>query len=393
MSHAKLAISTAVIGLLSAVPAAAQSFSFSTGDPDGKIATATRPDIGGPFEIESADDFVLTHATSITSATFTGLLPIDAPLTDIGEVVVEIYRVFPKDSQDPPSGNVPTRVNSPSDVAFEYRDSTSSSLTFTPTLVQADFAAANSVQPGGIRYPTTAHRRRRRGPGRGSAVLGKLHQPLPPPSGPLFLRAPGAALRRDFLVAVGAEADRGGTARPLVPDLQSWTRDDPGIAPDWLRVGTDIVGPDVGAPTFNAAFSLEGSVVPEPSTWAMMLLGFAGLGFAGYRHARKTGPATAHELSEGGHAPAYPSSSASAARASRRAASGSKRLASSPCARFQSASPASRLSAPFSVSHTARRRVSLSLAAISISPVTAFGRPFFPCADLRNEHSTRSLTP
>jgi hypothetical protein len=25
---------------------------------------------------------------------------------------------------------------------------------------------------------------------------------------------------------------------------------------------------------------------PEPSTWAMMLLGFAGLGFAGYRRAR-----------------------------------------------------------------------------------------------------------
>jgi hypothetical protein len=24
-------------------------------------------------------------------------------------------------------------------------------------------------------------------------------------------------------------------------------------------------------------------IVPEPSTWAMMLLGFAGLGFLGYR--------------------------------------------------------------------------------------------------------------
>ena len=27
---------------------------------------------------------------------------------------------------------------------------------------------------------------------------------------------------------------------------------------------------------------------PEPSTWAMMVLGFAGLGFAGYRKSRKT---------------------------------------------------------------------------------------------------------
>jgi hypothetical protein len=69
----------------------------------------------------------------------------------------------------------------------------------------------------------------------------------------------------------------------------SAARSDGGIEPDWLRVGTDIThqGP------FNAAFSLSGSVIPEPSTWAMMLLGFAGLGFAGYRHARKTGPASA----------------------------------------------------------------------------------------------------
>jgi hypothetical protein len=28
------------------------------------------------------------------------------------------------------------------------------------------------------------------------------------------------------------------------------------------------------------------TAIPEPSTWAMMVLGFAGLGFAGYRHAK-----------------------------------------------------------------------------------------------------------
>ena len=33
-------------------------------------------------------------------------------------------------------------------------------------------------------------------------------------------------------------------------------------------------------------FSVSGTVIPEPSTWAMMLLGFAGLAFAGYRRAR-----------------------------------------------------------------------------------------------------------
>jgi hypothetical protein len=33
--------------------------------------------------------------------------------------------------------------------------------------------------------------------------------------------------------------------------------------------------------------------IPEPSTWAMLLIGFAGLGFASYRRAhQKRGPAT-----------------------------------------------------------------------------------------------------
>jgi hypothetical protein len=53
--------------------------------------------------------------------------------------------------------------------------------------------------------------------------------------------------------------------KPIVsPDLQTWTRND-NLAPDWLRIGTDIThqGP------FNAAFSLSGDTVPEPSTWTM----------------------------------------------------------------------------------------------------------------------------
>ena len=33
--------------------------------------------------------------------------------------------------------------------------------------------------------------------------------------------------------------------------------------------------------------SISGTTVPEPSTWAMMLLGFVGLGYAGFRRTRK----------------------------------------------------------------------------------------------------------
>src|SRR5215468_5179663 len=80
-----------------AAPVGATPVAFSTGDPDGKIATATRPDVGAT-EIESADDFVLTNNTSITHATFTGLLTGGATPSNVGEIVVEIYRVFPNDS-------------------------------------------------------------------------------------------------------------------------------------------------------------------------------------------------------------------------------------------------------------------------------------------------------
>jgi hypothetical protein len=39
------------------------------------------------------------------------------------------------------------------------------------------------------------------------------------------------------------------------------------------------------APGTSGSFTLTG--VPEPSTWAMMLVGFAGIGFAGYRARRR----------------------------------------------------------------------------------------------------------
>jgi PEP-CTERM motif-containing protein len=46
-----------------------------------------------------------------------------------------------------------------------------------------------------------------------------------------------------------------------------------------------------GAADYTSAGGLSLTAAPEPSTWAMMMLGFAGLGFAGYRKARKTATA------------------------------------------------------------------------------------------------------
>jgi hypothetical protein len=287
MTHARLTIPLSVLGCLCALPAAADTpFFFSTGNPDGKIATASRPASTGKFEIESADDFVLTQETSITSATFTGLLTGTNPT--VGEVRVEIYHVFPADS-GAPSGNVPTRANSPSDVEFADRDTSPSpgNLTFTTTAL-GSFSALNSVQPGGI-HPAPLQTTGGNGPISGEEVLFNVSftTPFDLPADHYF-----------FVPQVEVTDPSGNffwlSAPKTIPapaDLQSWTRDQ-FLDPDWLRVGQDIVG-GTPFPTFNATFSLSGAVIPEPSTWAMMLLGFAGLGFAGYRHARKARPASA----------------------------------------------------------------------------------------------------
>jgi hypothetical protein len=55
-----------------------------------------------------------------------------------------------------------------------------------------------------------------------------------------------------------------------------------------LSSGAEIDGlPDAFAMEHLAFPPSTGSTVPEPSTWAMLRLGFAGLGFVGYRRARK----------------------------------------------------------------------------------------------------------
>ena len=47
---------------------------------------------------------------------------------------------------------------------------------------------------------------------------------------------------------------------------------------------------DIDASNFYGTietFSIEVAAVPEPSTWAMMILGFAGVGFMAYRRNSK----------------------------------------------------------------------------------------------------------
>jgi hypothetical protein len=250
-----------------ATSASAAAFSFSTGSPDGRIATLSRP-AGPGLETETADDFVLGGATQLTSATFTGLLPTNG--ASVTGVTVEIYRTFPNDSTVPPSGQVPTRANSPSDVVFDSRDSAGGSLSFSTTTLASTFTASNSVVNGINPLPnqTTGGE----GAVTGEEVLFNINftNPFMLPGDHYFF-VPLVSLSSGQFLWLSAPRPIVAPGTPFAPDLQAWIRND-NLAPDWLRVGTDIVG----SGAFNMAFSLDGAdvAVPEPATWALMIGGF-----------------------------------------------------------------------------------------------------------------------
>jgi hypothetical protein len=255
-----------IVIALMAAPATADQFFFSTGSPDGLIATASRPSSPGKIEIESADDFILTTATRLTSATFTGLLPTGGSLSDVEDVRIEIYRVFPKDSGIP-SGNVPTRNNSPSDVVFDDRSASGGNLGFTIGVLSPSFTASNSVL-NGIHPLPGQHT------GGEGAVTGQEVQfnvvfgtPLTLPADHYFF-VPQVQLANGDFFWLSAPKPIVAPGTPFLPDLQSWIRNED-LSPDWLRIGGDIVG----GTAYNASFSLSGRTVPEPASLAILATG------------------------------------------------------------------------------------------------------------------------
>jgi hypothetical protein len=268
------AIATVSLAIFSATPAAADSFFFSTGNPDGLIGTLSVPASPGRVETETADDFALTQTTTITGATFTGLLPLGAPLSNVQDVEIELYHVFPVDSANPPSGEVLTRVNSPSDVEFAAFDKVAGTLSETPALLSNNFTVLNTVVDGIHPFPgqfTGGEGGRTGGEVQFNVALGSG---ITLPAGHYFFRPEVKLTSGDFLWL--------SAPKPIVPpgtpfapgntDLQTWIRNT-GLKPDWSRIGTDIThqGP------FNATFSLSGTTVsvPEPSTLLLLGIGVA----------------------------------------------------------------------------------------------------------------------
>ena len=249
-----------------ALPLTGDPLFFSTGNVDGRMAMASRPTSMGVDEIEAADDFILSTQALLNSATFTGLIPSGS---SVSNVTIEIYRVFPLDSTVPPSGHVPTRVNSPSDFAFDDRMS-GSGLTFTMSTISPNFTAASSVLNGINPIPnqTTGGE----GPVSGQEVLIDVDfsSPFSLPIGHYFF-VPQVQLDNGQFFWLSSVRPIVAPGTPFTPDLQAWIRNE-ALQPDWLRVGTDIVGGSP-APTFNAAFTLTGESIPEPPSTFLLLSG------------------------------------------------------------------------------------------------------------------------
>src|ERR1043165_7391999 len=231
-------------------------FSFSTGEPDGRIATASRQPTADKIEIETADDFILPSATILQHATFTGLIPAGASLSNITDVTVAIYHVFPKDSDTTRTIQVPTRTNSPADSEFTSRDSAEHTLVFTATILDPNFTAANSVVNGSNPKPNQTPGGE--GPVSGQEVLFDVRFTSPfKLAADHYFFVPQVELTDGNFLWLSAPKP---TNPPFQGDLQSWTRN-AALDPDWLRIGTDVVGGSP-APTFNASFSLDG-VAPD----------------------------------------------------------------------------------------------------------------------------------
>jgi len=185
----------------------------------------------------------------------------NAPLANIANVEVELYHVFPTDSVNPPSGLVLSRANSPADNEIDAatRDGSAGTLSFSASTLNASFSVSNTVVNG---INPTPSRTGGEGPASGEEVQITITftNPIVLPAGHYFFRPEVGLTGGDFLYLSVP-----GT--PVAPDLQAWIRNSR-LAPDWVRIGTDIIGatPPATAPKFNMAFSLSGDTIPRAGT-------------------------------------------------------------------------------------------------------------------------------
>jgi len=244
---------------------------------DGRMAAASRPEPPVGVEIEAADDFIVSGGALVTEIKFIGL--VTGGTINAADTNLEIYRVFPNDSDTVRTPKVPTRMNSPSDIAFAERDFAQLSLTITQ--IATNVTEANSVKNGINTVPP--FQTNGEGPVTGTEFLfdAVLSSPILLPADHYFFVPQISVTGGDFYW-LSASRPIAPPGTPINPDLQAWIRNG-NLDPDWLRIGTDIVG-GATPPTFNMAFEIDGNPIPEPTT--LVLLG-TGVGLV-IRRARRT---------------------------------------------------------------------------------------------------------
>jgi len=281
MRHTRaLQVSLLSLSFFASAAFAADSVLYNNDFPDGKVATAS----GSPKEAESADDFILGKASTITSGSFTGLIPKTASILSVG---VEIYGACTPGSGFAGCtnlGKAVTRVNSPTSEGLPGTERTTGdgTLNYSTSLLNNGIGVVGSVVDGiNAQTPNVpATLTGGDGPASGKEVRVNfdLTQGITLPAGHYFF-VPSVELNDGSFLQLSAYRTVGGEfgSTLITPDLQAWVRNND-IKNDWLRTGTDIIGGPTDPATYNLAFRLVGTVVPEPTGVAMLIAGLVAVG-------------------------------------------------------------------------------------------------------------------